>query len=509
MSIFQKFRDWAGVKSVELNDSTPIDILEKAIEDNFLLQEELQKAQSEFNECSNEFELKISACDRLIEKGSSEGEFNKKVLSERLDKITNEFLEKSVKLSKSINEGDLKIAEFETDILLKSIELTALLPKDEQEKIHDTMVVWESTGLIKGEQIENQTRAIVTAIDLVVKEDLIEKGGIGSGRKPKYGRGDKVHSWQNPIKSAKITHVHDRGIQDGVDYGHHYKVALEDGSSKWMHEDSLSKKPYVEVGKYHNDIPFYEHPDKIEKAQSSVGMITGKDGGTELTTDNKIPNTEFEGHYANVIVRKDNKILFLKRSATKDIAPNQYCLPGGHIDKGETIQQAGSRELKEEANLDCQPDSMWISAKAKCDDGKWAFYMNAWGGGGEVALLDGESQNASWFTKDEWMDADLFFDLKDHLIAMEFPEFDVDKIPTIKKAEEEVELEKADSKKKLKSKRKLGVPEIIAHAENTSSPQLTKISSLHPDKHIREAAKREIERRKVEADKAKKKVAKK
>jgi hypothetical protein len=96
------------------------------------------------------------------------------------------------------------------------------------------------------------------------------------------------------------------------------------------------------------------------------------------------------------------------------------------------VQQAASRELKEETNLDCKPDSMWFKAKAKADDGKWCFYLEGWNYNSQLALLDGEIENASWMTEDEWMKADLFFDLKDHLITMEIPQFDIDKVPVLK-----------------------------------------------------------------------------
>jgi hypothetical protein len=65
-------------------------------------------------------------------------------------------------------------------------------------------------------------------------------------REAKYKTGDMVYSWQNPDYTARIAYVSDRGIEDGIDYGFHYKVTLKDDegytrSSKWMSEDSLSK----------------------------------------------------------------------------------------------------------------------------------------------------------------------------------------------------------------------------------------------------------------------------
>jgi ADP-ribose pyrophosphatase YjhB (NUDIX family) len=52
----------------------------------------------------------------------------------------------------------------------------------------------------------------------------------------------------------------------------------------------------------------------------------------------------------NAIIIKDNKILGVKRS--KEPYLGMYNLPGGHVDSGETHEEALVRELKEETNQD-------------------------------------------------------------------------------------------------------------------------------------------------------------
>lgn len=51
---------------------------------------------------------------------------------------------------------------------------------------------------------------------------------------------------------------------------------------------------------------------------------------------------------ATVVVIKDNKILLNLRSDT-----NTWGIPGGAIELGEALEKTATRELKEEANLDC------------------------------------------------------------------------------------------------------------------------------------------------------------
>jgi 8-oxo-dGTP diphosphatase len=53
-----------------------------------------------------------------------------------------------------------------------------------------------------------------------------------------------------------------------------------------------------------------------------------------------------------IILDSKGKILIIQRAAYKKFKPNAWCLPGGKVEDGETIEQALIRETKEELNLD-------------------------------------------------------------------------------------------------------------------------------------------------------------
>jgi len=51
---------------------------------------------------------------------------------------------------------------------------------------------------------------------------------------------------------------------------------------------------------------------------------------------------------AGVIILQDNKILLLHRKKDNQ---EYYCIPGGHVEPGETFEQAAVREIFEETTL--------------------------------------------------------------------------------------------------------------------------------------------------------------
>ncbi len=57
-----------------------------------------------------------------------------------------------------------------------------------------------------------------------------------------------------------------------------------------------------------------------------------------------------------VIINKDKKALIAKRKPDKPM-PNKWEFPGGKLEKNETLQECGVREIKEELDLDIEIDS--------------------------------------------------------------------------------------------------------------------------------------------------------
>ncbi|MCK4714899.1 MAG: NUDIX domain-containing protein, partial [Candidatus Aenigmarchaeota archaeon] len=62
----------------------------------------------------------------------------------------------------------------------------------------------------------------------------------------------------------------------------------------------------------------------------------------------------------------EGEVLLEKRSMKKDLYPGIWCNIAGHVDSGESYDEAARRELKEETGLDCKLDFLFnIRMKAE------------------------------------------------------------------------------------------------------------------------------------------------
>ena len=55
----------------------------------------------------------------------------------------------------------------------------------------------------------------------------------------------------------------------------------------------------------------------------------------------------------SLLILRGDEILVERRSRTKATDPGVVVIPGGHVEEGETLEEACKRELKEELDLNC------------------------------------------------------------------------------------------------------------------------------------------------------------
>ena len=61
-----------------------------------------------------------------------------------------------------------------------------------------------------------------------------------------------------------------------------------------------------------------------------------------------------------VIQNEAGDILLLRRNQSDSVRPGDWDLPGGGVERGETIEAAVSRELQEEAGLNIDPSELML-----------------------------------------------------------------------------------------------------------------------------------------------------
>lgn len=58
------------------------------------------------------------------------------------------------------------------------------------------------------------------------------------------------------------------------------------------------------------------------------------------------------------VINNNKKILLLKRGSTAPYNPDNYCFPGGNVEKNESLENAAIRELYEETGIEVNNNNL-------------------------------------------------------------------------------------------------------------------------------------------------------
>ena len=134
--------------------------------------------------------------------------------------------------------------------------------------------------------------------------------------------------------------------------------------------------------------------------------------------------------FADVLVFRGDKLLILNRVGEKGAVSNDWCIPGGHVDPGETFLQAAKRELFEETGIDMSeellmPVGKYIPKRKGIEIHYFMCYIDP--DAPANILVDGEEETGSeWINPHTELDQyNFIFDMKDNIkriLGIEVPD---------------------------------------------------------------------------------------
>ena len=194
-----------------------------------------------------------------------------------------------------------------------------------------------------------------------------------------------------------------------INYGYYYTNISED-------EGSISavvpNKEFLEE---------VSDEDVIEKSSALETLVPRfMDNLKETLHKNKVKGKQ---HFSDAIIMNDKgEILMLFRNINKnpDLS-HKWSLPGGHIDKGESEEDACKREVLEETNL--VVNSCQLFYVKECNEAIINFFKCYVDADQQLLILDAmEHSNLKWVSKEELQELDCIYDLKDTLNKIVFPD---------------------------------------------------------------------------------------
>lgn len=114
------------------------------------------------------------------------------------------------------------------------------------------------------------------------------------------------------------------------------------------------------------------------------------------------------------VVKKDNKILILRRHPKSRNNPHKWELPGGKVDPGEFFDDALIRELKEETNLDVNIVSLFEAVEDRFTSRRTHQFINTVQLMMNLEIISGEVQISDEHDDFKWATIEELKDLYDN-----------------------------------------------------------------------------------------------
>lgn len=122
--------------------------------------------------------------------------------------------------------------------------------------------------------------------------------------------------------------------------------------------------------------------------------------------------------YADILLFRGDKLLILQRAGEYGASTSQWCIPGGHVDPGESFLEAAVRELFEETGIEIPEDLLIEAGVAKGKDCEIHYFLGHVDDESPIQIIvDSEEEvGSTWIdTRTELDDYDFIFDMKENI----------------------------------------------------------------------------------------------
>lgn len=275
--------------------------------------------------------------------------------------------------------------------------------------------------------LQSQTEKIKEYRDLLTKKSQIDKGIdqlAEDYRIQKAQYDDLSNTNDEELQEKGLSRFNSFMKQQAKDIATFYKKKMSiEKSMKTLEKDEEIVDVLKEIKQLMGTRQLWM--DGFIKKSVYINLLKAKNGGVVRYADVLLFDTE-------------GRLLILQRAGEEGSATSQWCIPGGHVDPGESFKEAAIRELYEETGFDLSHEQGELRevAEYKNSDCEIHYFMaHLTDASHTTVVVDAfEEVGSEWIEPSSIDDFDFIFDMKDNLKRILGLECDSEKFVMMLKA---------------------------------------------------------------------------
>lgn len=275
--------------------------------------------------------------------------------------------------------------------------------------------------------LQSQTEKIKEYRDLLTKKSQIDKGIdqlAEDYRIQKAQYDDLSNTNDEELQEKGLSRFNSFMKQQAKDIATFYKKKMSiEKSMKTLEKDEEIVDVLKEIKQLMGTRQLWM--DGFIKKSVYINLLKAKNGGVVRYADVLLFDTE-------------GRLLILQRAGEEGSATSQWCVPGGHVDPGESFKEAAIRELYEETGFDLSHEQgeLYEVAEYKNSDCEIHYFMaRLTDASHTTVVVDAfEEVGSEWIEPSSIDDFDFIFDMKDNLKRILGLECDSEKFVMMLKA---------------------------------------------------------------------------